>query len=41
MAKVVIVPGLQYKAMAGALRMAPRPLMCFFARTFGQVRGRT
>ncbi|MBV8348077.1 MAG: short-chain dehydrogenase, partial [Mycolicibacterium sp.] len=39
--KVVIVPGLQYKAMTGALRMAPRPVMRFFTRTFGQGRGRT
>ena len=39
--KVVIVPGLQYKAMTGALQIAPRPLMRFFTRTFGQGRGRT
>jgi uncharacterized protein len=39
--KVVIVPGLQYKAMTGALRLAPRPLMRLLTRTFGQGRGRT
>lgn len=39
--KVVIVPGLQYKAMTGALRLGPRPLMRLLARTFGQGRGRT
>jgi uncharacterized protein len=39
--KVVIVPGLQYKVITGALRMAPRPLMRLLTRTFGQGRGRT
>ena len=39
--KVVIIPGLQYKAMTSALRLVPRPLMRSVMRTFGQGRGRT
>ena len=39
--KVVIVPGLQYKAITSVLRMTPRPVMRLVTRTLGQGRGRT
>ncbi len=39
--EVVIIPGLQYKALTGALRLTPRSLVRLMTRTFGQGRGRT
>jgi uncharacterized protein len=39
--KVVIVPGLQYKAITSGLRMVPRSLARTATRTFGRGRGRT
>jgi hypothetical protein len=39
--KVVIVPGMQYKAITTATRMVPRTLARAATRTFGRGRGRT
>jgi len=39
--KVVIIPGMQYKAITTATRMVPRNLARFATRTFGRGRGRT
>ena len=39
--KVVIIPGLQYKAMTTAGRMVPRNVVRFMAKTIGRGRGGT
>ena len=39
--KVVIIPGMQYKAITTATRMVPRNLARIATRTFGRGRGRT
>jgi uncharacterized protein len=39
--KVVIIPGMQYKAITTATRMVPRNLARVATRTFGRGRGRT
>jgi hypothetical protein len=39
--KVVIIPGVQYKAITTATRMVPRNLARIATRTFGRGRGRT
>ena len=39
--KVVIIPGLQCKALSSAGRMAPRNLVRFMTNTVGRGRGRT
>jgi short-subunit dehydrogenase len=39
--KVVIIPGLQYKAMTTAGRMVPRNVLRFMAKTIGRGRGGT
>lgn len=39
--KVVIIPGLQYKALTTAGRMVPRNLVRFMTKTVGRGRGRT
>ncbi len=39
--KVVIIPGLQYKAMTTAGRMVPRNVVRFMTKTVGRGRGRT
>ena len=39
--KVVIIPGMQYKAITTAGRMVPRNLARAATRTFGRGRGRT
>ena len=39
--KVVIIPGLQYKALTTAARMAPRNVLRFITKTVGRGRGRT
>ncbi len=39
--KVVIIPGLQYKALTTAARMVPRNVVRFMAKAVGQGRGRT
>lgn len=39
--KVVIIPGLQYKAITTGGRMIPRNLVRFMTKTLGQGRGRT
>jgi hypothetical protein len=39
--KVVIIPGMQYKALTTAGRMVPRNLARVATRTFGRGRGRT
>ena len=39
--KVVIIPGMQYKAITAAGRMVPRNLARAATRTFGRGRGRT
>jgi uncharacterized protein len=38
---VVIIPGMQYKAITAATRMVPRNLARAATRTFGRGRGRT
>ncbi len=39
--KVVIIPGLQYKALTTAGRMVPRKMVRFMTQTVGRGRGRT
>lgn len=39
--KVVIIPGLQYKALTTAGRMVPRNMVRFMTKTVGRGRGRT
>jgi len=39
--KVVIIPGLQYKALTTSARMAPRNVLRFITKTVGRGRGRT
>jgi hypothetical protein len=39
--KVVIIPGLQYKALTTAGRMVPRNVVRFMTKTVGRGRGRT
>jgi len=39
--EVVIIPGLQYKALTTAGRMVPRNVVRFMTRTIGRARGRT
>jgi uncharacterized protein len=39
--KVVIIPGLQYKALTTAARMVPRNVLRFITKTVGRGRGRT